>query len=285
VTAVAHNGEVRWSADAVCRPLPVARTHAVLCFHDDDAEPETAFEMLDWKTGAKLASYPVRDDVLNLKLSQDERHFAISFSGGRVMLFELIEPKPGFKQVWDRKFRSEVLDLSVSSGLVGVLTADQKLQLLDFAGKTRAEAALGARVEQIELAPQGGGVMAFDNSARGQTLMYFDLPADLPSDTLKLEEKWRKQDPEPSNYTAPLLVSEGQVMLRFESSDERSMKSRLFSFSADGHAAWSLPLEHGEGSQLYAQTRIGDTDWVYVATDDGEIRAYAPARRGDGAGK
>ena len=265
-TALNSKGKILWSVEAVCRPLPILRTRSILCFHDDDAEPEIAFEILDWKTGAKLSSFPSREDILGLKVAQDERHFAISLAGGHVIAFELQAGKPGFKQLWDKRFKSEVLDLSVSSQSLAVLTEDQKLQTFDLAGKPTGEISLKTRVEQIELLPQGSGVIAFDNSARGQTLIYLETPG--------LNEKWRKQDPEPSNYTAPLLVDDDHVTVRFGSSNEKSMKSQLFSYGSDGHAAWVLPLEQGEGSQLYAQKRAGKGDRVFVATDDGDIRAY-----------
>ena len=40
-------GKKRWSVDVTCRPFVVDHSKSIFCYHDDDAQPQVAFDVFD----------------------------------------------------------------------------------------------------------------------------------------------------------------------------------------------------------------------------------------------
>jgi len=103
-------GKELWSVNATCRPLILPGAQKILCYHDEDAESDIAFDIFDLK-GKKLLSYPVSSDVLTLKLSRDKQNILLGLTHGEMILIG-----PDFKTKWKRKLNGEIVDLAVSDG-------------------------------------------------------------------------------------------------------------------------------------------------------------------------
>lgn len=64
-------GKHLWTIDATCTPFIIESRHEIVCYHDDDAGPDVAFDVLDWK-GNKKSSYAIKNDILTMKVAEDE---------------------------------------------------------------------------------------------------------------------------------------------------------------------------------------------------------------------
>ena len=99
-----RSGKQVWQHEGICKPYALTSVHKILCFHDDDSEPELAFEILDWQ-GNKVGSYPVKLDSLMLKVAEDEKHFLVGLNHGKLLLFN-----SEFQLVWKKSVEGELTD-------------------------------------------------------------------------------------------------------------------------------------------------------------------------------
>ena len=263
LSAYGPKGRLLWQVPAICKPVPLNRLKQVICYHDDDAEPGIAFEVLDWRTGQRLSTFPIQGDVLALKVSPDERSLAISLSGGWLEFFSA-----DLKLLWKEKLPAEVLDFSISSGdspQVAVLTADGKLSLLGSRGALVAITLPSVHVEQLQILPDGAAILAYGNGKPGQAVVGFHLEAG------RIQERWVIRDPLASQYNAPLLAAGGSAAVRFENSGGKASDGKVLEFDQNAHVHWSLPLKFGEGHALYdlAPGRL-----LVLATEDGSLAAF-----------
>jgi outer membrane protein assembly factor BamB len=266
--AVDTRGKIAWSAEGGCRPIPLKGKF--LCYHDDDAEPNVAFDVYNEK-GHKLLFYPITRDVLALKVSDDERNVAIALDGGQVVLFD-----PDFRSVWQRKLDGELLDLAVSSGSSPRVAAlyngagGQHIAVLDGEGKVIAQGAPSTHVEQIEIAPGGAGVAVYGNSAKGQYLGFFKIPAQPGP----MPEAWQRGDARFADYSSSIIMASDLVMVGYEDAAENARHSHLLAFDFDGNLKWNLPLVTEEGAYLYAHGFAPGSSLLAVGTDDGNLSAF-----------
>jgi outer membrane protein assembly factor BamB len=267
---VSADGKQAWVTEVTCRPFLLSSLKKVVCYHDDDAEPRVAFDVLDW-SGKKLLSHRITQDVLALKISRDERNLAIGLTQGSVVFFRT----DTFKPAWTRKVDGEILDVAVSSGpepIIAVLhhsvKKGQKLSWIDFKGRIRGEGVPVAHVEQVEASPDGDAVLVYGNGPRGQSIALFQADDD------SLKEKWSRGDSRYADYSSSMIVAGGLAIIGFEDLAAKGRHSHLLGFDFAGKLKWNLPLVTEEGAYLYAQSYAPDRSFLAVGTDDANLSGY-----------
>jgi hypothetical protein len=135
LTAWDRHGTLLWQVEGNCRPQILRRSKKILCYHDDDADPRTAFDLLDWD-GHKLATYQMSgtEDVLALKLALDEKHLVLGLTsrdhGSQMAYFRLdtgggavsVQPQQqpaalALTPEWIQTLPGEVVDVAVASAV------------------------------------------------------------------------------------------------------------------------------------------------------------------------
>jgi len=270
LTAWDAAGKKVWMAASVCRPHVLASQRKVVCFHDDDAQPETAFDVFDWN-GTKLSSFPIKNDALSMKISADEKNLTLGLTRGQIMRFTVGAEKP----VWQKKVSGEIADLAVTDGMTprvavlhGTPRIGQKIAWLDENGKILAEVKPSVHLTQVEVAADGHSLYGYGNSPKGQYLVLFEA-----SDT-GLVEKWRRGDARFADYATPMSVTGELALIGFEDFSTGTRRSRLLAFTPEGKVRWSVPLKTDEGAYLYAQTFSPARSLLGVGTDDSMLVGY-----------
>lgn len=283
LTALDARGRKLWSAHGPCRPVLLDRVKKVLCYHDDDAEPKIAYEVLDWKTGKRLGSFPIETDVLALKVSRDGHAFALvltgrSGKGARVLVIGARSLKP----LYELSVDAQVVDVALSSGelpglalLSNLPDLKQRVSVYEPAGEGKSaprqsgEASFSQRIEQIELSDDGSRVFAYGNTAaQGQQLVAFGKRDS------GWGELWREKSPRVSEYSSSFILSGGNVILGLEDIGAKTRVSRFLGFDLLGKKHWDIPVTLEEGSYLYTQAYSPANGLLAVATDDAHLALY-----------
>jgi len=264
------DGKILWQTQGTCRPVILTPIQKIVCYHDDDAAPGTAFDVLDW-SGKKLLSYPASSDILVLKSSSDEKRIAIGLTRGQVILFN-----EKLKVLWTKQVPGEILDLAVSSGdspqvvvLFHSAKQGQKVSVFDVKGKTISTIPPSAHVEQIEMSPDGGSILLYGNSPKGQNLAFFNVD---PSQGL--QEKWHWGSERYADYSSSLSVEQGVAWIGFEDVQEKERQSHLLGFDFQGQVKWDIPLETEVGAYLYAHSYSSEKSLLGVGTDDAVLTLF-----------
>lgn len=272
--AIDARGKTVWRAEGACKPISLGTRF--LCYHDDDAEPEVAFDVFDAE-GRKILFYPITRDILALKVSDDQRNVAIALEGGQIVLFG-----SDFRSLWQRQVKGEVLDIAVSGGDLPRVAAlyntvpdsrrpPQALAVFDDQGRLLGEATTLVRTGQIEAVPASEGFATYGNSNQGQSVVYYAIQ-EGPAPTLV--EKWRRGDPRAADYTSSLITTQDLVILGFEEAVPGARHSHLIAFDPEGALKWNLPLITQDGAYLYAHGFAPKPSLLVVGTDDGFLSAF-----------
>jgi outer membrane protein assembly factor BamB len=266
-------GKKLWSTEGTCRPMILSRHHKILCYHDDDAEPQVAFDIFEWD-GKKSYSFPIKNDVLSLKVSADEQNVALGLTKGVVHYVG-----PDFKSAWNRKVKGEIADVAVSAGenpQIAVLYNEpkkgQKISLFDENGKLLGEGQSSVHVSQLEISPAGGQVLGYGNGPKGQNLALFDLEGS--ADKPELAQKWYRGDARYADYASSMVVSQELAIIGFEDILNNGRHSHLIAFDFDGKVKWNIPVQTEEGAYLYAQGYAPQSSFLAVGTDDATLSAF-----------
>lgn len=262
-------GKNIWTVEGTCKPLLMNQLKKVICYHDEDAEPQVAFDVYSFD-GKKLSSVPARHDILALTLSEDERNLAIGLAKGQLSLFS-----PELKPRWQAEVGGEIIDLGVSRGSepkVAVLFGRgkaQRIAIFSQRGVKIADVALEFHADQVEFShgPEGG-ILVYGNGANGQILASYAV-----GDGLK--PRWRQADPVAANYT-PQMYIEGpdRVLIGFEANRADGRENQIRSYDHKGALRWSLTLHGDEDSYLYAESFAPRSSVFAAANDDGTLGVY-----------
>jgi hypothetical protein len=282
VLAFNSKGEKLWTAHATCMPFVIESRKEILCYHDDDAEPLVAFDVFNWE-GKLKKSFPIKNDILALKVSKDEQTVAIALTQGNVLLLG-----PNYEVKWSAKVAGEIVDLDVSNGVdpkVAVLYSagmgkPQKLMWLKN-GKSQAEGAPREQVSQIAMTPDASTVFAYGNGGSGQYISMFQAPAQKSQD---IQESWRHGVENNAHYTQTLFVSLlpfvslpasssiTQAILGVEQVGAGTRQSEVVGIGTSGAPLWRLPVSSSigsaEGAFLYAQSWSPSAAKLAISTDD-----------------
>ena len=274
LTALDKNGNILWTVEANCRPIPIESSKRIVCFHDDDAEPGIAFDTYDW-SGKKISSYSAPYDALNLKIStnwsvQSAPHLVLGLARGRVVLFD-----PSLRSVWKKKVQGEIADVAVSSEqnvLVAVLfnskKAGQKLAVFNKKGKIIGQISPSNHSEQVEISPDGNKIFLYGNGPRGQFASMYEL---IPGG---LQEKWHQTNSRFADYASPISLTPGFLLSGLEQQTGEDRESDLIGLDFEGKMKWQLPVETEEGAYLYSNSYTPGSIVLAVGNDDSELRVF-----------
>ncbi|HCM41345.1 MAG: hypothetical protein A2X97_07510 [Bdellovibrionales bacterium GWA1_52_35] len=268
-------GKELWSVNATCRPLILPGAQKILCYHDEDAESDIAFDIFDLK-GKKLLSYPVSSDVLTLKLSRDKQNILLGLTHGEMILIG-----PDFKTKWKRKLNGEIVDLAVSDGkepTAAVLydqaqkktvTTQRSLGFFDSSGKLSAEQPLAGKMEKLEFTSPDS-VLLYGNSPGTTVLAQYSKVSGKKA----LTENWNRVAESYASYSSNFFVSEHYAIIGFDDieSAERHSHARIFDFN--GQLLWDIPLLTRDGSYLYVHDFSESARLLAIGMDDGSVKTF-----------
>lgn len=260
-------GKELWTAEGACRPIFMNVAREILCYHDDDTKPSYAFDIYDL-TGKRTFRFPIKQDILALKISSDEQWVVLALTGGRVVLLN-----NKYKVVREYKLKGEVLDVAVSSGneprvasLSMVVNQGQLISVFDQDGKLRGTAKPTAHVEQVELLPSGQLLSVYGNSPKGQFIAQYS--------THDLTLTWQKQDQRYADYSLSIQLGVDKILMGFEDLQSKSRNSKLLVLDLDGRLRADIPLQTAEGAYLYSFSYSPDASLIAVGTDDKQLQLY-----------
>lgn len=267
-----------WTVEGGCRPWILNTTKKIICYHDDDTKPSYAYDAYDFD-GKRIGRFPIKSDILALKISEDERWFAIALAGGRVHVFG--NPTTGdFRAEKEWKVPGEILDLAISNGEDPTLAAisidlkkGQTLSIFEARKKEVASMRLSYHVEQVETFPTGKLVAVYGNSPRGQ---YIAVHSGYDG-TLQ----WQKLDPRYADYSLAIRVGEDRILAGFEqvgavasTAATKTRSSKLVALDLDGMLRADLPLKTAEGAYLYSFAYSPERSLLGVGTDDKRVQLF-----------
>jgi hypothetical protein len=267
--ALNGKGKQLWSVETMCKPMMSNINKKIICYHDDDNEPKTGFEVFDWK-GNKIYSYPIAKDILALKLSADEKNLVVGLAQGEVVFFT-----PEFIPLWQKSVPGEIVDVAVSSGdpaFIAVLFREksnpklEKVAVLDRSGVLVKTISPTEVATQIEISPDGGFVFYYGNGTSGQVLGCLSVSAST--------EKWKHRSAAPAEYTSPLVLTATEVYEGFQEDTLIRRGLHVLRFNYEGHLLKDIALNPEQSAYLFTQRVAQDTSVVAVATDDGKITVY-----------
>jgi hypothetical protein len=281
-------GEKVWEHEGICKPIALSSLKKILCFHDDDSDPELAFEVLDW-SGNKVGSYSVKLDSLMIKVSQNEKYFVVGLNHGKVLLFDST-----FKLVWQKSVDGELTDLAISSAesgqptvaalynvkkkkrkrgaklaRTGEMSSQQKIDLFPTNGKAPTLLPIHSRLDEVDLSADGQALFGYGNDADGQVIVRISEDKNA-KDTLI----WKRGDPKPAEYSSQLLSSQEWVWIGFEDMNSTSRHSHVLGFDGDGGVKTNIIVPSEEGSYLYAYSYADRAHILAVGSDDGRLSLF-----------
>lgn len=280
IRAFDRSGKEVWSREAICKPIVLSALHQILCFHDDDAEPELGFEVYDWN-GKDVTSFPVKQDSLMVKVADNQKYFVIGLNHGKIVLFNST-----YKPIWTKTVDGEITDLGVSSpdsatpvvaALYNVkkkaskkhksdpLVQEQKIQIWGGSGHGGAKD-VPTRLDQIELSSDGSSLFGYGNDADGQIVVRLDQSTGAPV--------WKRGDPSPAEYSSQMQASQNWVWIGFEDIRATTRHSHVLGFDPQGGLKSDIIVPAEEGSYLYAYSFAPRGKTLAVGSDDGELSLF-----------
>jgi outer membrane protein assembly factor BamB len=280
LTAYNKFGKKLWSEDDFCQPILLEKSKRILCYHDDDSDPDTIFTVYGWN-GKRLHTQKTKDDVLVLKISRDEKYIAYGSVGGKTYLLD-----DQFKTLWSSKVGGEIVHLMISDApnpRVAVLydatlkktTVQQDIAVFDLSGQLRAEGKTPNHVEKIELSARGNDLFVYGNSVKGQFLGFYPLLAKFEKKSvLNLKPAWSREDPKYADYSSHLFLSKNLAVFGHDATTPTTRYSQLVGYDFAGKLKWNIPISGDEGAylQLYGFTENVST--IVAGMDDGTLNMY-----------
>lgn len=267
-----RNGQISWQSEGACRPILINVSKRIVCYHDDDTKPSFAFDVYDFE-GTRLSRFPIKQDVLALKVSGDEKWVAVALAGGRLLVFN-----SELKAEREHRVNGEVLDLSISGGDAPTLAAismdvkkGQTLNVFEAAKKTPVTMRLSYHVEQVEALPSGKLIAVYGNSPRGQYIaVHSAFDATL---------QWQQLEQRYADYSLAIRVGADRILAGFEyvspgegAGNVKTRRSKLVVLDLDGKLRADLPLKTAEGAYLYSFSYSPESSLLGVGTDDKRLQ-------------
>jgi len=289
ILALDAKGALLWQAEGTCQPHVLQKIKKILCYHDDDAEPQVAYDLYDWG-GRRLFSYSIEDDILALKVSegfaseqaasQFKQNLVFALTGGQIVLMQLQEglvkggeARSEFQQVlWKKTIEGEIVDLGVSQGSsprVAVLYKDaqqlERVAVFDSQARPVGVFSPSFRAQQLEIDAGGDFTYYYGNSSLGQFLG--SAPANGS------QERWRQGTEYFTEYSYSIFLTPQMVWMGLEQPGER--QSHLLGFNSDGRLLKDFKVVRGEAAYLYTQKAASeDAGTIVVGSDDGQLSLF-----------
>ncbi len=281
-----------WTTEGVCKPYVIQEPPRVVCYHDDDAGPRVAFDILDW-AGKKVGQFPIQGDVVAFKFSEDQKNLAIALTGGEIVVFGA-----DFQPVWRKKIDGEVIDLAVAgaegtnrlapsatpsstpafqvAALVRTGPKSEKIAFFGDKGQSMGQVSPTFPVEQLESSTRGDRVFYYGNSTAGQWVGSTSLSV--------LKEVWKQGESTFSRYSGSINLSSGLVWVGIEHSAEQSgdqsveqsmtRESRVMVYDEAGKRVWDLGLPKDDAAYIFSHRITMVPNWFVVGTDDAKLSVY-----------
>lgn len=280
IRAFDKKGKKLWEVEGFCRPIIFSQQKRWVCFHDDDAQPEVAFEVFDF-AGHKLSESPIHDDALMLKASSDEKSIILAMTHGKIVIFD-----SQFKPILKKNVSGEVTDISISNSVASSASTyailynqvkGKKVNQRLLIGRTGSGSGSGLktgdfdlkipeRLTQIELALDGSALFGYSNSPRGQSLVRVDLA----------RVGWKRDARITSEYTSQIAVSQDSVWMGFEDSLSSAQvpHSHVLGFDFSGGLKSTIDVPSEEGALLYTFSASPRAGTMAIGSDDGRLSLF-----------
>lgn len=282
--ALNHEGKVLWKKPGMCKPFFL--NNKILCFHDEDNQTRSAFELLDTK-GQMLGppkTLPPGTETLSMKVSHDENHFVVRLTQGLLQLYR----SDGFF-LWQKTVEGEIIDLGISSGpkpQVAVLYGSSlkqiaksrnhlatpspiHLTLYNFEGLRLLDTIVQTRMEQLEFSPDASGLLLYGNGNEGQYLVFYDAPTGgVPT------EKWNQLSEQDMDYSSFMQSGATLLAMAFNDRGAKDRHSHAFIFNYSGELLWNILLNSPEKAFLYIYDFNEANLRLATAMDDGTIQFF-----------
>jgi hypothetical protein len=262
--ALNARGKELWETEAACSPTILRTRREIICYHDDDGEPAFAFDVYNWE-GAKITSFPIKDDILTMKVSSDENWIILALTNGQVVVLD-----SHYKQVLDYKFGTEIVDVDVGAG------ADPQIAVLRLGSPQTIELIQNRLSAPQELHPPGqvgqigfldDSLYAYGNGEKGQLLTRLTPVASA----------WQKSYAKNSHYTSSLLLSRDQLLTAFEEEPGGVRQSKILAFSPSAELQWQIEIGHTlqaeEDAYLYLKSWAPPKSGPKVGKEGGRLAA------------
>lgn len=265
-------GKELWTAEAMCTPIFVPGTGNLVCYHDEDAEPQIAFDVFDLK-GTKTLSFPIASDILDLKMSPDGMNLVFALTRGQLLLVD-----PWFRSRWQASVRGEIFQTAVSGGtsprVAAVFQGDSepRLALLDAEGKIRSEAKLVGQSHQLKFSEDGRRIAIQSLGLPGEHVMMVSVYR--ITETQELVREWTRAVVWNEDFSPPLTLTPKWVLSPV--SMEGGIAFEGLDFSS-GKPAWHIEVPQfsaGESIRYYSHALSPETGLLVVARDDGGLQGF-----------
>jgi hypothetical protein len=262
-----RTGKELWEVDASCKPFLMNPIHRILCFHDDDAEPELGFEVFD-EQGKRLSDYAIKNDALTLKLAPDEKSFILALTHGKVMVFN-----SDFKPVFQSKVSGEIVDVALESGgedkpSIAVLYNPKKsaTQKLAFFGEKKFEVVVPEHADQVEIGHDGndGSAFSYGNHPVQMLMHLSEKPAEM----------WKRSTRSSAEYSSQVVATPGLIWVGFQDQTPVSEHSHVLGFDPKGGLRTDIEVPAEEGSFLYSFSVSAKAHLIAIAADDGQLSLF-----------
>lgn len=260
-----RKGQELWNAEGFCKPTILNRQKKILCFHDDDAQPELGFELFGFD-GKKDGEFPIKDDALVMKVSYDE-HFAImALNHGKLIVFN-----KHFKPETHKTVPGEIVDVAVGNAsgkpIYAALFNRKKSdrQVIRVFGAKNTDLEVKDHLSQIELSPTGDVVYGYSN-ADGQLLVGWDPQS---------KKSWKREEKRSAEFSSQISVDHRAAWMGFEDVGESGAHSHVLGFDHLGGLKTNIEVPAGEGAFLYTYSVAPAMGFVAVGSDDGNLTLFS----------
>ncbi len=274
----ARGVEYKTVKEAFCRPRILNIKKMILCFYDDESNPNQAFDVFDF-TGRNVYRYSIDTDAIHLKTSQDEKHHLLAYVKGK---FDYIDQK--FKKIWTGEVPGEIIDFSVSNGVqpkIAVLYQEiskkgflggQRLLIFDHMKNQISKRRPSLHSILVDFGFQKNSVRLFGNYPDGQHVLSYPV-----SVTNEPKPSWIVFSQYRADFPIQFISQENGVLMGLEkiaSPVERERKNFILGINNDGELKWGIGIDIQEGLYLFGLGRIKKNPFLAVVSDRSLLRMY-----------
>lgn len=281
IVAWNKDGHVEWSQPGHCEPVIFEADKQILCLHDDDSDPKTAYRVFDW-SGKPVTSVPASAEALHFVVDAEDskRGVTVASAGGGVTHFEKNTV------AWTSKISGEVVRMVGDNELTWILelrkissrARKQVLSVLDGKGRRCGERELDSYSEQLERGAVPMSVVVYGNNPKGQSLSEFRVT--FKSDgNCDIQPGFKHSDPYFADFSPKLISVGGRVLAGFTPSSvvtrvEGLPDSHLWSLDQAGKIQSEILVPTQDGSYLTTAAKIDGAIWVWVGSDLSKLSLY-----------
>ncbi len=284
-----QSGKKIWEKPGLGKPFILSDDQKVLFFNDDDADPQTAFVLYDFK-GKKAKEVMVSSnhflEPLEIFLSENKKQVSVSMPQGLLSIYDLEGTLLTQKQI-QGEILAALLDSSESLTLqrstenhqgaslwVYILsygfekTKQQNISAFKFENNIWSQGWTQNLKFSFETMKMGKNVLyLYGNSHQGQVIAAYDIHTG--------KEKWLHSYPNAALYSSNLVTYQNKekVMALLETGDSTGQVHAI-GLDEHGKAQWDLSLEAPDGVYAYSISEDGNTLVIGTGEPGSSILKY-----------